>query len=95
MRRVQPFGGAHLLRPRHAGIEQCLAGRQDEPAEWHQVIDTSLSGVFYCCRAAIPHLRVRGGGWIVNISSLAGKNPFAGGAAYRVQGRAGTRSAKR
>jgi short-subunit dehydrogenase len=38
--------------------------------------------MFNCCKAAIPHLRQRGGGWIVNISSLASKNPFAGGAAY-------------
>jgi 3-oxoacyl-[acyl-carrier protein] reductase len=52
------------------------------PEAWAQVIETNLNGVFYCCRAAIPHLRERGGGWIVNISSLAGKNPFAGGAAY-------------
>ena len=51
------------------------------PEAWAQVIETNLNGVFYCCRAAIPHLRERGGGWIVNISSLAGKNPFAGGAA--------------
>jgi NAD(P)-dependent dehydrogenase (short-subunit alcohol dehydrogenase family) len=50
--------------------------------EWRGVIDTNLNGVFYCTRAAIPHLREAGGGWIVNISSLAGKNPFAGGAAY-------------
>ena len=51
-------------------------------SEWQRVIDTNLSGVFYCCAAAIPHLKRRGGGWIINISSLAGKNPFAGGAAY-------------
>jgi NAD(P)-dependent dehydrogenase (short-subunit alcohol dehydrogenase family) len=51
-------------------------------ANWQQVIDTNLSGVFYCCHAAIPHLRRRGAGWIINISSLAGKNPFVGGAAY-------------
>jgi NAD(P)-dependent dehydrogenase (short-subunit alcohol dehydrogenase family) len=50
--------------------------------QWRQVIDTNLSGVFYFCRAAIPHLRARGGGWILNISSLAGKNPFVGGGAY-------------
>ena len=29
-----------------------------------------------------PQLRTRGGGWIINISSLAGKNSFVGGAAY-------------
>jgi NAD(P)-dependent dehydrogenase (short-subunit alcohol dehydrogenase family) len=50
--------------------------------EWHAVIDTNLTGVFYCCRAAIPRLRARGGGWIINISSLAGKNAFVNGAAY-------------
>src|SRR5205823_10126440 len=50
--------------------------------QWRQVIDTNLSGVFYCSRAAIREMRRRGGGFIINISSLAGKNPFAGAAAY-------------
>ena len=49
---------------------------------WHAIIETNLNGVFYCCREAIPHMRRRGAGWIINIGSLAGKNPFAGGAAY-------------
>lgn len=50
--------------------------------EWRQVIETNLSGVFYCIHAALPHLRRAGGGWIINIGSLAGKNAFPGGAAY-------------
>ena len=50
--------------------------------QWQQVIETNLSGVFYYCHAAIPELRKRGGGWIINISSLAGKNAFPQGAAY-------------
>jgi NAD(P)-dependent dehydrogenase (short-subunit alcohol dehydrogenase family) len=50
--------------------------------DWKKIIDTNLSGAFYCCREAIPLFRHSGGGTIVNISSLAGKNPFAGGAAY-------------
>jgi 3-oxoacyl-[acyl-carrier protein] reductase len=50
--------------------------------QWQHVIDTNLTGVFHCCRAALPHLRARGGGWIINISSLAGKNAFPGAAAY-------------
>jgi NAD(P)-dependent dehydrogenase (short-subunit alcohol dehydrogenase family) len=50
--------------------------------EWHRIVGTNLTGMFNGCRAAIPHLRARGGGWIVNISSLASKNPFVGGAAY-------------
>jgi 3-oxoacyl-[acyl-carrier protein] reductase len=52
------------------------------PDQWRQVIDTNLTGVFNCCHAAIPEMKKRGGGYIINISSLAGKNPFKGGAAY-------------
>ena len=50
--------------------------------DWCETVDTNLSGVFYCCRAAIPAMKRGGGGWIINVSSLAGKHPFAGGAAY-------------
>src|SRR5207247_5310383 len=52
------------------------------PEQWSEVIDTNLTGVFYVCHAAIPHLRQRGGGSIINISSLAGKNAFTTAAAY-------------
>jgi NADP-dependent 3-hydroxy acid dehydrogenase YdfG len=52
------------------------------PAQWADVLDTNLTGVFHACHAAIPHMRKRRGGFIINISSLAGKNPFSGGAAY-------------
>lgn len=50
--------------------------------DWREVIETNLSGAFYGIRAAAPGMRRRGGGWILNIASLAAKNPFAGGAAY-------------
>lgn len=50
--------------------------------EWRATIDTNLSGVFYCCHEALPLMKLRGGGFIINIGSLAGKNSFAGGAAY-------------
>ena len=50
--------------------------------EWRRVMDTNVTGIFNCCKAAIPHLRRRGGGYIINISSLAGSNPFVGGASY-------------
>jgi 3-oxoacyl-[acyl-carrier protein] reductase len=49
--------------------------------QWREVIETNLSGPFYFVRAAAPYLKERGG-WVFNIASLAGKNPFAGGAAY-------------
>jgi len=50
--------------------------------DWEYTIGTNLTGVFHCCREALPRFSKRGGGQIINISSLAGKNPFAGGAAY-------------
>jgi len=50
--------------------------------EWNQVLETNVTGVFLCSRAAIPRMRRRGGGYIFNISSLAGKNAFPGASAY-------------
>ncbi len=52
------------------------------PEDWHRNIDLNLNGAFYCCREALARFPKRGGGFIVNISSLAGKNAFTGGAAY-------------
>ena len=52
------------------------------PEEWHYNIDLNLNGVFYCSHEALPRFAKRGGGFIVNISSLAGKNAFTGGAGY-------------
>jgi len=50
--------------------------------DWNTMIGTNLDGLFHCCRAAIPALRARGGGWIISIGSLSSTQPFAGGAAY-------------
>jgi len=50
--------------------------------EWDKMIHTNLSGAFYCSREALSRFANRGAGYIVNISSLAGKNAFAGGTAY-------------
>jgi len=69
-----------LINNAGVGIFQRVADMSIE--EWHQMIDLNLSGVFYCCREALPRFNNRGGGYIINISSLAGKNAFAGGAAY-------------
>ena len=78
---VARFGGLDVL-VNNAGVGVGVPIAEMPHDEWHRIIDTNLTGIFNCCRAAIPHLRERGGGWIVNISSLASKNPFAGGAAY-------------
>ena len=80
-RTVAELGGLDIL-VNNAGVGY-FGPVADLPVErWQQTIETNLSGVFYCCREAIPHLRRRGGGWIINIASLAGKNPMAGGTAY-------------
>jgi len=50
--------------------------------DWHRNIDLNLNGPFYCAHEALPRFAKRGGGFIVNISSLAGKNAFSGGAGY-------------
>jgi NADP-dependent 3-hydroxy acid dehydrogenase YdfG len=52
------------------------------PEEWHRNIDLNLNGPFYCSHAALARFSERGGGFLVNISSLAGKNAFSGGAGY-------------
>jgi NAD(P)-dependent dehydrogenase (short-subunit alcohol dehydrogenase family) len=78
---VERFGGLDIL-VNNAGVGVFSPVADLAVDGWHDVLDTNLSGVFYCCRAAIPHLRSRGGGWILNISSLAGKNSFPGAAAY-------------
>jgi NAD(P)-dependent dehydrogenase (short-subunit alcohol dehydrogenase family) len=75
------FGGLDIL-VNNAGIGAFANVADMSDDDWHRVLETNLTGVFYCCNAAIPQLRTRGGGWIINISSLAGKNPFVGGAAY-------------
>jgi 3-oxoacyl-[acyl-carrier protein] reductase len=78
---VTAFGGLDFL-VNNAGVGLFATVAEMATDDWQQVLDTNLSGVFYCCRAAIPRMRQRGGGWIINISSLAGKNAFAGAAAY-------------
>ena len=75
------FGGVDIL-VNNAGVGVFTPVASMSIDQWHQVIETNVTGAFYCSRAVLPHLRKRGGGWIVNISSLSGTNPFANGAAY-------------
>ena len=78
---AERFGGLDIL-VNNAGIGTFKPVDQMTPEEWDALIATNLSGPFYCCREAIPFMRRRGGGYIFNISSLAGVNAFAGGSAY-------------
>ncbi|MGH9355415.1 MAG: SDR family oxidoreductase [Terriglobia bacterium] len=78
---AERFGGIDVL-VNNAGVGIFKPVDQLTAGEWQAVIETNLSGVFYCCREAIPMMRKRGGGYIFNISSLAAVNAFPGGAAY-------------
>jgi NAD(P)-dependent dehydrogenase (short-subunit alcohol dehydrogenase family) len=78
---VRRFGGLDLL-VNNAGVGAFADVATMTDDGWSEIIDTNLTGVFYCTRAAIPAMKQSGGGWIVNIASLAGRNYFPGGAAY-------------
>ncbi|MEZ5391297.1 MAG: SDR family oxidoreductase [Bryobacterales bacterium] len=78
---AERFGGLDIL-VNNAGVGHFAPIHQLSLEQWREVIDTNLSGVFYATRAAVPMMQKRGGGFILNIGSLAGKNPFAAGAAY-------------
>ena len=78
---VERFGGLDIL-VNNAAVGILVETADMTGDQWRETIETNLGGVFYCTHAAIPHLRARGGGWILNISSLANRNPFPGGAAY-------------
>jgi NAD(P)-dependent dehydrogenase (short-subunit alcohol dehydrogenase family) len=78
---VERFGGFDVL-VNNAGVGLFAEVSKMTDDDWRHVFDTNLTGAFYCSRAALSWLKRAGGGWIINIASLAGRNPFAGGAAY-------------
>jgi meso-butanediol dehydrogenase/(S,S)-butanediol dehydrogenase/diacetyl reductase len=75
------FGGVDLLF-NNAGIAGMGSTTDLTPEEWRRVIDVNLSSVFNFCRAAIPQMRRRGGGAIVNNASMSGMFGDYGQAVY-------------
>ena len=78
---VSEFGSLNTLI-NNAGVGLFAEVEKTTDEDWARVIETNLTGVFFCSRAAVPVMRQAGGGWIINIASLAGRNYFANGAAY-------------
>ena len=74
------FGGLDIL-VNNAGMGVFRSIQDLTPEDWRSTIDLNLTGVFNCCKQALPLLR-QNDGYIIQISSLAGINAFAGGAAY-------------
>lgn len=77
----QTFGTLDIL-VNNAGIGSHSYVEHMPVEEWNATIETNLSGVFHCCREALPLMKDNGGGYIINIGSLAGKHASAGSAAY-------------
>ena len=75
------FGGVDILI-NNAGIGIFSSVESMSPEDFRAVLETNVFGVFYCCHEAIPVMKQRGGGYIINISSLAGANPHPQMAAY-------------
>ena len=78
---IKELGGLDVL-VNNAGIGVFETVEETSAEDFRAVLETNLFGVFYCCREAIPEMRRRGGGYIINISSLAGANPHPRMAAY-------------
>jgi NAD(P)-dependent dehydrogenase (short-subunit alcohol dehydrogenase family) len=66
----------------NAGIGKFETVEEMSPEDFRSILETNLFGVFYCCHEAIPLMKARGGGYIINISSLAGVNAHPRMAAY-------------
>jgi NAD(P)-dependent dehydrogenase (short-subunit alcohol dehydrogenase family) len=78
---VKELGGLDIL-VNNAGIGVFETVEETSPEDFRAVLETNLFGVFFCCHEAIPKMKQRGGGYIINISSLAGANPHPQMAAY-------------
>jgi 3-oxoacyl-[acyl-carrier protein] reductase len=78
---AKELGGLDIL-VNNAGIGIFETVEETSPEDFRAVLETNLFGVFYCCHEAIPQMKKRGGGYIINISSLAGANPHPRMATY-------------
>jgi len=66
----------------NAGVGVFTPAHELSEGDWDRVMDTNLKGAWLCSKAVAPQMIRRGTGHIINISSLAGKNTFAGGGVY-------------
>jgi len=75
------FGRLDILVNNAGGAAFKMVGEMSLD-DWRKNIELNLNGPFYCTREALPRFRHAGSGFVINVSSLAGKNAFRGGAGY-------------
>ncbi len=78
---AKTFGRLDIL-VNNAGIGFFKPVDEIAPEEWRKLIETNLNGPFYCTHEAVPLMKKTGGGYIINLGSLAGRNAFAGASCY-------------
>lgn len=80
---AQDFGDIDIL-VNNAGIAYTATLSQTPLEDWQQVINLNLTSVFQCIMGILPGMRDRGTGTIINVASIAAKQPFPGWGAYSI-----------
>ncbi|HRI87249.1 MAG TPA: SDR family NAD(P)-dependent oxidoreductase [Candidatus Hydrogenedentes bacterium] len=78
---AEHFGGVDALI-NNAGLVIRKSVFDISTEEWRAMIETNINGPFFATRAVLPHFTAQGHGHIVNLSSISGKMPLAGGSGY-------------
>ena len=78
---LEKWGSVDIL-VNNAGLMPLSFFKNLHVDEWDRMVDVNIKGVLYCTGAVINHMRERGSGHIVNISSVAGRIVFPAGSVY-------------
>lgn len=78
---AEDLGGIDIL-VNNAGIYLLTPIGETTEEIWDRQINTGLKGIFFCTQSAVPHMKKRGGGKIINIGSIAGDHGMPGSSAY-------------
>lgn len=78
---IETFGSVDVLI-NSAGIDYPASIEELRVEQWNKVIDVNLNGVFYASKAVFPHMKEQKSGYIINISSVAGRKGWPNATAY-------------